>query len=129
METNRDREPRTNLEGGWEPEPSRSMGEAARTMGESARSMAEDAGRVTDIAAARAKGLISSARNQAAEAAEYVQGAVQQTRDMVAEYREGGFEKIRDDAVAYTRRDPVTALCIAAGVGLVIGWLTALGRR
>jgi ElaB/YqjD/DUF883 family membrane-anchored ribosome-binding protein len=54
---------------------------------------------------------------------------MQQTREKVAEYREGGFDKIRDDAVAYTRRDPVSALLIAAGVGLVIGWLTALGRR
>jgi ElaB/YqjD/DUF883 family membrane-anchored ribosome-binding protein len=119
METNK--EQRTNVEGAWEA--------ASRTVEESARSMGEEASRVTDIAAARAKGIINTARNQATEAAEYVQGAMQQTREKVAEYREGGFDKIRDDAVAYTRRDPVSALLIAAGVGLVIGWLTALGRR
>jgi ElaB/YqjD/DUF883 family membrane-anchored ribosome-binding protein len=93
------------------------------------RLVSEEAGRVTDIAAARAKGFINTARAQAEQAAEYVQDAVQQTRDKVAEYREAGFDRMKEDAIAYTRREPVTALCIAAGVGLVIGWLTALGRR
>jgi ElaB/YqjD/DUF883 family membrane-anchored ribosome-binding protein len=89
----------------------------------------DEAGRVTDLAAARAKGLISSARAQAEQAAEYVQDAVQSTRDKVAQYREGGFDQLKDDAIAYTRREPMTALLIAAGVGLMVGWLTALGRR
>jgi ElaB/YqjD/DUF883 family membrane-anchored ribosome-binding protein len=130
----------TNREHGWEAgrigdesrtmsEAGRGMSETGRTMSESARNLGEEASRVTDLAAARAKGIINTAKTQAAEAAEYVQGAVQQTRDKVAEYREAGFDKMRDDAIAYTRRDPVTALCIAAGVGLVVGWLTALGRR
>jgi ElaB/YqjD/DUF883 family membrane-anchored ribosome-binding protein len=86
-------------------------------------------GRVTDIAAARARSFVSSAREGAEQAAGYVQGAMQQARDKMAKYREGGFEKVRDDAIRYTREEPVTALLIAAGIGLLIGSLTALRRR
>jgi ElaB/YqjD/DUF883 family membrane-anchored ribosome-binding protein len=91
--------------------------------------VAEQAGRVTDLASARAKSLVSSAREQAEHAAGYVQDAVQQTRDKVAEYAEGGFERVRDDVVSYTRQQPVNALLVAAGIGLLLGWLTAAGRR
>jgi ElaB/YqjD/DUF883 family membrane-anchored ribosome-binding protein len=89
----------------------------------------DEAGRVTDLAAARAKGFINTARAQAEQAAEYVQDAVQTTKDKVAHYRESGFDQLKDDAIAYTRREPMTALLVAAGVGLMVGWLTALGRR
>ena len=106
-------------------EPMGRMGEQGR-MGER---VAEQAGRVTDLAAARATSFVSSAREQAEQAAGYVQDAVQQTRDKVAQYTEGGFERVRDDVVSYTRQQPVNALLVAAGVGLIIGWLTAAGRR
>jgi ElaB/YqjD/DUF883 family membrane-anchored ribosome-binding protein len=90
---------------------------------------AEQAARVTELAAARGRQLVESAREGAQQAAEYVQGAVEQTREKLNEYREGGVERVRDDALRYTREQPMNALLIAAGVGLVIGWLTALGRR
>jgi ElaB/YqjD/DUF883 family membrane-anchored ribosome-binding protein len=98
-------------------------------MGRMADRAAEQAGRVTDLAAARAKSFVSSAREQAEQAAGYVQDAVQQTRDKVAEYAEGGFERVRDDVVQYTRQQPVSALLMAAGIGLLIGWITAAGGR
>ena len=102
------------------------VGEQVGRMGERA---AEQAGRVTDLAAARARGFVSSAREQAEQAAGYVQDAVQQTRDKVAQYTEGGYERIRDDVLSYTRQQPMNALLVAAGVGLILGWLTSLGRR
>jgi len=102
------------------------MGEQA---GRTAERVAEQAGRVTDLAAARGKGIMTSAREGAQQAADYVQDAVQQTRDKVAEYTEGGFDRVRDDVINYTRQQPMNALLVAAGVGLIIGWLTALGRR
>ncbi len=58
-----------------------------------------------------------------------MQDAVQQTRDKVAEYREGGFDRVREDVINYTRQQPLNALLVAAGVGLILGWLTSLGRR
>jgi ElaB/YqjD/DUF883 family membrane-anchored ribosome-binding protein len=60
---------------------------------------------------------------------EYVEGTVQQARDKVAEYREGGVERIKQDMVHYTRQEPMIALLIALGAGLLLGLLTAVGRR
>jgi ElaB/YqjD/DUF883 family membrane-anchored ribosome-binding protein len=79
-------------------------------------------------------------KEYASQAREYVQGAVDQTRDYaddavrrardkVAEYREGGLERVKQDVTGYTRTQPMTALLIAAGAGLVLGWLSAVGRR
>ena len=81
-----------------------------------------------------------AARTYGSEAQEHVQGAVQQTReyvedtvqqarDKMAEYREGGVERVKQDMVHYTRQEPMIALLIAAGAGLLLGWLTAVGRR
>jgi ElaB/YqjD/DUF883 family membrane-anchored ribosome-binding protein len=115
----------------------RGMGEQMGRMGDRmteqvgrvGEQVAEQAGRVTDIAAARAKGIVTSAREGAQQAADYVQDAVQPIRDKMAQYTEGGFERVREDVVSYTRQQPINALLVAAGVGLIIGWLTSLGRR
>jgi ElaB/YqjD/DUF883 family membrane-anchored ribosome-binding protein len=103
--------------------------QAGERVGSAAQQAGEQMGRVTDLAAARGKQIVDSAREGAEKAAEYFQGAVEQTREKLNEYREAGFGKVRDDALTYTRQQPMNALLIAAGVGLVVGWLTALGRR
>lgn len=102
---------------------------------------------IADAARQRVHDVKRDAKDYATEAKEYVQGAVQQTkeyvegareyvgdavqqaRDKMSEYREGGMEKMRHDVVGYTREQPMTALLIAAGAGLVLGWLSAAGRR
>jgi ElaB/YqjD/DUF883 family membrane-anchored ribosome-binding protein len=101
---------------------------------------------LADTTRQRVQGAKGEAKEYAAEAKEYVQGAVQhakeyvegareyigdsvqQARDKVSEYRDGGVEKVRHDVMGYTREQPMTALLIAAGAGLVLGWLSA-GRR
>jgi ElaB/YqjD/DUF883 family membrane-anchored ribosome-binding protein len=113
-------------------------------MGEWARSEARDLADAARLGVDEAK---HEAKDYAAEAKEYVQGAVQQTREYVegardyvegavqqargkmTEYREGGMERMKHDVVGYTREQPMTALLIAAGAGLVLGWLSAVGRR
>ena len=117
---------------------------AEEPVGEWARSEMRD---LADTARQRVHGAKGEAKEYAAEAKEYVQGAVQQTkeyvegareyigdavqqaRDKVSEYRDGGVEKVRHDVVGYAREQPMTALLIAAGAGLVLGWLSAAGRR
>src|SRR5262245_16617941 len=80
------------------------------------------------------------AKDYASEAKEYVQGSIQQTReyvegtvqhahDKMTEYREGGMESVKQDLTSYTREQPMTALLIAAGAGMIIGWLSTAGRR
>jgi ElaB/YqjD/DUF883 family membrane-anchored ribosome-binding protein len=72
---------------------------------------------------------VQQTKDYVENAREYVGDAIQQARDKMAEYREGGVEKMRYDVVGYTREQPMTALLIAAGAGLVLGWLSAAGRR
>lgn len=118
------------------------------TTGEPIAEWARSEGRdVADAARQRANEATRTAKDYAAEAKDYVQGAVQQTKDYVAgareyvedtvqqardkmsEYSEGGIEKVKRDVAGYTREQPMTALLIAAGAGLVLGWLSAAGRR
>jgi ElaB/YqjD/DUF883 family membrane-anchored ribosome-binding protein len=73
-----------------------------------------------------AQGYVPAAVQQTRE---YVEDTVQQARDKITEYREGGLEKVKRDVTGYAREEPMTALLLAASVGLVLGWLTAAGRR
>jgi ElaB/YqjD/DUF883 family membrane-anchored ribosome-binding protein len=77
------------------------------------------------------------ATDYAAQAKEYVQGAIPHTR----EYAEGTLRrahagcdthklrKVKHDMTGYAREQPMNALLIAVGAGLVLGWLSATGRR
>jgi ElaB/YqjD/DUF883 family membrane-anchored ribosome-binding protein len=88
-----------------------------------------------------ARDLADAARRQLDDAKhdakEYVQGAIQHTR----EYAEGALRrahagcdtrqlrKVKHDLTGYAREQPMKALLIAVGAGLVLGWLSATGRR
>lgn len=50
-------------------------------------------------------------------------------KEKVDDYREGGIEQVSQDIGEYTQRQPMTALLIAAGLGVVVGMLLILGRR
>jgi ElaB/YqjD/DUF883 family membrane-anchored ribosome-binding protein len=95
---------------------------------------------LADAARRRVDDTARDVKDYANQAKEYVQGAVDQTRDYadeavrrardkMAEYREGGLQRVRQDVSGYTRDQPMTALLIAAGAGLVLGWLSGATRR
>jgi ElaB/YqjD/DUF883 family membrane-anchored ribosome-binding protein len=75
------------------------------------------------------QGAVQQTKEYVEGAREYIGDAVQRARDKVSEYRDGGVEKVRHDVMGYTREQPMTALLIAVGAGLVVGWLSAAGRR
>lgn len=54
-----------------------------------------------------------------------IKDAVDKTRAKMAAYRQGGIEQVSKDLVEYTRNQPLTALLIATGIGLVAGILVA----
>jgi ElaB/YqjD/DUF883 family membrane-anchored ribosome-binding protein len=58
-----------------------------------------------------------------------VKDAADKTRNTLADYLDGGVEQLSEDIVKYVRSQPMTALLIATGVGLVVGMLLVLGRR
>jgi ElaB/YqjD/DUF883 family membrane-anchored ribosome-binding protein len=47
----------------------------------------------------------------------------------IGEFREQGFEKVTEDVVQYLRAQPLNALLIAAGLGMVLGILSGMRRR
>ena len=55
--------------------------------------------------------------------------AADRTRDTLADYLDGRVEQLSDDIVKYVRSQPMTALLIGAGVGLLVGMTLVLGRR
>jgi len=107
---------------GERQEHSRSQQPVGEWATSQARGIAETAREGVEQAAGYVHGAMEQTRS-------YVQGAVDQTREKVAEYRDRGFEKVKDDVVTYTRQQPVTALLIAVGAGLMLGWLTSVGRK
>jgi len=62
------------------------------------------------------------------DAIEYVDSTTQTVRDSFNRIRDEGFEGLRARTLDYTRREPLTALCIAVTAGLLLGWLTKRGR-
>ena len=56
--------------------------------------------------------------------------AADKTRDTLAGYGDGeAFAQVLDDIVELVRRQPLTALLVATGVGLCVGMLLAQGRQ
>lgn len=108
--------------GGWVESEARDLADAARQRGKDGRHYAAEAKEYAQDAVDQTREYVQGARG-------YVEGAVQQARDKVTEYRAGGFEKVTHDVAVYTREQPMTALLIATGAGLVLGWLSAIGRR
>jgi len=59
-----------------------------------------------------------------------VKDAADKTRDTLAGYREGEvFAQVLDDIAEIVRRQPLTALLVATGVGLLVGMLLTKGRQ
>jgi hypothetical protein len=59
-----------------------------------------------------------------------VKDAADKTRDTLAGYGDGeAFAQVLDDIVELVRRQPLTALLVATGVGLCVGMLLAQGRQ
>ena len=58
-----------------------------------------------------------------------VKDVADKAREKLASYREGGLDQVSEDIVDYARRQPVTAILIAAGVGLLVGMLLRPGRE
>src|SRR5262245_14757761 len=112
--------------GEWAKSEARDLADAARQRVRDARRDAKD---YTADAREYVQGAVQQGREYVEGARGYVEDAVQQARDKMTEYREGGMDKVRRDVVGYTREQPMAALLIAAGAGLVLGWLSAAGRR
>ena len=88
----------------------------------------------------QARSAVDSAREGLGQAGEYITDTVSKTgeyindtmtktQQTVARYRDGGMDQVKQDVVEYTREQPVTALMIATGAGLLLGMLMAVVRK
>jgi ElaB/YqjD/DUF883 family membrane-anchored ribosome-binding protein len=83
-----------------------------------------------DPSSTRQAGTVGQAiETELGRAGGFVKDAVEKTRERVAEYRERGMEKVTQEVTEYARSQPVPALLIAAGIGMVLGMLLGLSRR
>ncbi len=92
----------------------------AHDLADAARQRMHEASGYAAEAKEYVQGAVQQTREYVEGARDYFEGAVQQARDKMTEYREGGFEKTKHDVAGYTREQPMTALLIAAGAGLVV---------
>ena len=77
----------------------------------------------------QARDVAQSARQGLEQASEYINDTVSKTQEIVTRYTDGGVERVKEDVAEYTRKQPMTALLIATGAGLVLGMLMAAGSR
>ncbi|HXJ77072.1 MAG TPA: DUF883 C-terminal domain-containing protein [Candidatus Methylomirabilis sp.] len=58
-----------------------------------------------------------------------ISSTVESIQRRMVDFRDHGFDQVKDDVVKYTRDQPTNALLIAAGLGALLGILSALRRR
>jgi ElaB/YqjD/DUF883 family membrane-anchored ribosome-binding protein len=59
----------------------------------------------------------------------YVSDTVETAQRRMVEFRDHGFDRVKDDVVKYTKEQPTNALLVAAGLGLLLGIFAGLRRR
>jgi ElaB/YqjD/DUF883 family membrane-anchored ribosome-binding protein len=97
-----------------------------RDIADAARQRLDDAKRDAGNYAAQATEYVQHGMEQARE---YAEGALRHARDTVAGYHARGTRVVTRDLPAYVREQPMAALLIAAGTGLVLGWLSGANNR
>ena len=70
-----------------------------------------------------------SVRQGIDSATNYVSNAAKAAQQRMTELRDGGLDKVKSDVLSYTREQPINALLVAAGVGVVLGIISGLRRR
>jgi len=59
----------------------------------------------------------------------YVSDTMETAQRRMVEFRDHGFDRVKDDVVKYTKEQPTNALIVAAGLGLLLGIFSGLRRR
>jgi len=98
----------------------------ARDLADATRRHLDDAKREAGGYAAQATEYVQQGMEQARA---YAGEALRHARDTLAKCESRGARAVSRDLSAYVREQPMTALLIAAGIGLVLGWLSSAGRR
>lgn len=79
-------------------------------------------------AAANIGSAVDAAGQKLDAAVDYVATTKQSAQRSLDRLREDGWKGTQARVMEYTRSEPITALLIAVGTGLVLGWLTKRTR-
>ena len=85
--------------------------------------------RVGDWTREAARDLTEKGRESVEQSSGYLREVLERARATLSEYRDGGMDRARQDIVRSVREQPLAAMMLAIGAGLLIGWLTTLRRR
>lgn len=89
-------------------------------------------GNETERFGKRAAEKIGSAAEVAGQkldaAVDYVESTKQSAKETLDQVRQDGWTGMKEKAMEYARTEPLNALLIAAGSGLLLGWLTKRAR-
>jgi ElaB/YqjD/DUF883 family membrane-anchored ribosome-binding protein len=90
--------------------------------------VADEAERLGKRVASKVGGAVDVAGQQLDRAVDYVDSATQNMRDSLGRIRDEGWRGVCDRTLEYTRKEPMNALLVAVGAGLLLGWLTKRSR-
>jgi hypothetical protein len=72
--------------------------------------------------------LAESAGNKFDSAVDYMEDAAQSAKRSFQSMTDEGWEGMKRKAIDYTRREPMNALLLAIGAGVLVGWATRRAR-
>lgn len=104
------------------------IGAGARNLSDEARNIANEAEKFGRRMADKVGGAVGAAGEKIDEALDYCDSTGQAVRESFERIREEGFQGLRQRTLEYTRKEPLTALVIAVGAGILLGWMTKRGR-
>jgi ElaB/YqjD/DUF883 family membrane-anchored ribosome-binding protein len=79
-------------------------------------------------AAEKIGGAVEVAGQKLDAAVDYVESAKQSAKQTLDQACQDGWKGMKEKVMEYTRTEPLSALLIAAGTGLLFGWLTKRSR-
>jgi ElaB/YqjD/DUF883 family membrane-anchored ribosome-binding protein len=89
---------------------------------------ASESNRLGKRAAEDIGSAVDAAGQKLDAAVDYLATTKQSAQRTLARVRQDGWKGTKARVMEYTRSEPVTALLIAVGAGLVLGWLTKRTR-
>jgi hypothetical protein len=72
--------------------------------------------------------MAESAGNKFDSAVDYMEETAQSVKQSVQSMTNEGWDGIKRKTIDYTRKEPLNALCLAIGAGILVGWATRRAR-
>jgi ElaB/YqjD/DUF883 family membrane-anchored ribosome-binding protein len=99
-------------------------GSSDRIISEFAKDAASEGERIKKSVVDKVSGVAEAATNKLNAGIDYVNTGGQAIKKGIEDLTRQGWPGTKEKTLAFTKREPFTALAIALGAGLLLGWLT-----